>query len=235
MKPVFTAPQKQPDWMNPAYQEFQLRKAREGAARVSVDNKQEGAFGKKMGENYAEEYTNLMKGDAAATSKITRFSRLGNLLDQVGPTGKFTPLAKDMASAARSLGLNVDETKLGTQEAIQALSNEIALTLRNPSGGAGMPGALSDKDREFLVSMVPGLGNTEQGNRVIVQTAIKLAERERQVAKLARDYKQRNGRFDDGFYQVLAEFSAQNPLFEDVAPQQAPQSGRVINFNDLPK
>lgn len=227
---------KQPDWMNPQYQEFRRQVAREGAARVNVDNKQEGAFAKKVGEEFGTSYTDLMKSDALATSKITRFSRLGDLLSRAGNTGKLTPFAKDIASAARSLGIQVDDAKLGTQEAVQALSNEIALTLRNPAGGAGMPGALSDKDREFLVSMVPGLGNTPQGNQVMIQTAIKLAERERDVAKLARDYKKRNGRFDEGFYSELAAFSAQNPLFDNVAAPQVAPAGqpRVIDFNSLP-
>lgn len=221
-------PEKQPDWQNPEYQAFMLKKAREGAPKVDASVRQEGAFSKKMGENYAEEYTNLMKGDAAATSKITRFGRLGELLSKAGTTGRFTPATKELASAAQSLGIKVDASKLGSQEAVEALSNEIALSLRNPAGGAGMPGALSDKDREFLVNMVPGLGKTPQGNQLMIQTAVKLAEREREVARLAREYKKQNGRFDEGFYQVLAEYSAQNPLFEQQAAPQAEQGGFSI-------
>lgn len=42
---------------------------------------------------------------------------------------------------------------------------------------------------------------------------VKVAEREKEVAKLARDYRKRTGRFDEGFFDELATFSAKNPMF----------------------
>jgi hypothetical protein len=201
---------------------LQARKeiARAGASSSVTKNYQESAFSKTVGEDFAKQYTDLMKSDAMATSKITRFGRLEQLLPKAGTTGRFAPAIKDLASAAQSLGLKVDEKRLGTQEAVEQLSNEMALQLRNPAGGAGMPGAMSDADRNYLNNMVPGLGKTAEGNRMIIQTAMKLAQRERDVAKLAREYKKTKGVFDEEFYQVLADFSEKNPLF----PQQAQQA-----------
>ncbi|MBN9321363.1 MAG: hypothetical protein J0H24_04510, partial [Delftia acidovorans] len=93
------------------------------------------------------------------------------------------------------------------------LSGEIALELRNPSGGAGMPGAMSDADRQFLQNMVPGLQTTPQGRTLMLDTAKRLAQRDIDVARLAREYRRRNGQIDEGFYEELARFSEANPLF----------------------
>jgi hypothetical protein len=90
----------------------------------------------------------------------------------------------------------------------------MALQLRNPSGGAGMPGALSDRDVQFLRAMVPGLAKTPEGNKLIIETARKLSQREIQVAQLARDYRKKKGQLDEGFYDQLKVFSDANPLFE---------------------
>jgi hypothetical protein len=100
---------------------------------------------------------------------------------------------------------------------------EMALEMRNPSGGAGMPGALSDSDRRYLQEMVPSLSKTAEGNKIMIDTAKKLAQREKDVAKLARDYKKQTGRFDEGFNQVLSDYSEKNPLFaapSTLSPQE---------------
>ena len=94
-----------------------------------------------------------------------------------------------------------------------ALSNEMALQLRNPAGGAGMPGSLSDKDREFLVSMVPGLGQTRAGRKLLISARKKMNKRAQDVAARARDYLDTHGALDSGFERELASWSGQNPIF----------------------
>lgn len=203
---------KQPDWKDPEYQAFQLKRAATSAPQVNVNTKQETEFGKALGKQQGEDYAALMKSDASASSQLNKLSRLESLLASSGKTGKLTPATMELKSVAESLGFKVDP-RLPFQQAAQALSSEIALGLRNPAGGAGMPGALSDKDREFLQNMVPNLAKTPEGNKMLLETAKKLAQREKEVAKLARQYRQQTGRFDEGFYEVLGQFSAKNPLF----------------------
>ena len=112
---------------------------------------------------------------------------------------------------------NIDMSALPTNvapiEAAKALSNEMALQLRNPAGGAGMPGAMSDKDREFLTSMVPGIGQTPEGRKLLIDARRKVNERSIVVAKMARVYAQRNGQLDAGFEDELQRYSEANPLF----------------------
>lgn len=211
--------EKQPDWMNPAYQDFMMKKAAAGASRVNVDTRQETEFAKAVGKKQGEEYSDLMVSDAQANSKLNKLNRLDSLLASSGNTGKLTPATMELKAVADSLGFKVD-SKLPFQQAAAALSNEIALELRNPSGGAGMPGALSDRDREFLQAMVPNVAKTPEGNKILLDTAKKLEQRKKEVAKLAREYRQKTGRFDEGFYQVLSEYSAKHPLF-DSGPVQS--------------
>jgi len=190
-----------------------IKKATEFAPPTSVVNLpgQEKAESKVVGEFFGKTYADIQSAGAAATNKINKVERLNTLLDGV-QTGKLTPFGVDIASTAASLGFKIDP-KLGNKQAADALSKEMALELRNPSGGAGMPGALSNSDREFLMSMTPGLTSDPAGRKLISESMIKLAKRDQEVAKLARDYRKRKGNLDEGFYDELAQFSEANPLF----------------------
>ncbi|MGC4394484.1 hypothetical protein [Hydrogenophaga sp. T2] len=196
------------------------------AANTNVVLKQETEEAKKVGGFFGEEYGNILKAGTLGQGKLNRYSRLGELLQGV-QTGKFTETGLEVAKAARSLGFNVGEN-VGNLEAAQALSGEIALELRNPSGGAGMPGAMSDADRQFLVNMVPGLATTPEGRTLMLDTAQRLAKRDMDVARIAREYRKRNGSIDEGFYDELAKFSAANPLFSGGGQRSGTQPGFKI-------
>lgn len=202
---------------NPAYQDFALRERAAGRSVQTVklpaqENEESKAVGKFFGENYAE----VQKAGLNAQGKINRINRLDSLLTGVD-TGKFAPVGVDIAKAAKEFGINIDD-KLGNKEAAVALSSEIALELRNPSGGAGMPGAMSDADRNFLAGMVPGIEKTPEGRKLIVETYRKMAQRDMEVANMARKYRAKNGSINEGFYDELAAYSQANPLFTPKAP-----------------
>lgn len=181
------------------------------SASANVTIKQEGEEAKTVGKGFGEAYVDLMKGDMAASGKIAKYDRMQQLLTGIN-TGKLTPMGTEAAALAKSVGLDLDPN-LGTKQAAQAISNQLALELRNPSGGAGMPGALSDKDREFLAKSVPNLDKDPDANRKLIDYNKKLAQREKDVAKLARSYRKKKGSLDEGFYDELAVFSEKNPLF----------------------
>jgi hypothetical protein len=192
---------------------------------VTVDNKQPTEFGKAVGREMGEQYAGLLKADMNAPATIGKYNRLGSLLSSVN-SGKFKGTTTDLKAAAKGLG--VDLTALGIADdvapaqAARALSNQLALELRNPAGGAGMPGALSDKDREFLIQSLPTLENDPGAVGKMIEYRVELAKREQQVAKMARAYrKKNNGTFNEGFYDELAAWSEKNPLFKE-APKAAP-------------
>lgn len=185
---------------------------------IKIDLTQEKAESKKVGEGFGEQFMALQKADIDSRFKMAKYDRMDQLLSGI-ETGKLTPAMASIQALANSLGLEVDKS-LPSKQAFAALAGEIALTLRNPSGGAGMPGALSDKDLSFLQSMTPDLAKTTEGNKLIIGTARKLAQRDQEIAKIARDYRKKHGQLDEGFYDQLATYSEQNQLFT-----QSPQAG----------
>jgi hypothetical protein len=211
-----------------------IKKATTSQPLVTVDNKQETEFGKAVGREMGEQYAGLLKADMNAPTSIAKYQRLGSLLSNVN-TGKFKGTITDMKAAAKSLGF--DLTALGIADdvapaqAARALSNQIALELRNPAGGAGMPGALSDKDREFLVQSIPGLENDPGAVGKMVEYRVKLEQRAQKVARMARDYRRKHGRFDEGFYDELAQWSEKNPLFANEAPAAPKPGANRIRFD----
>jgi hypothetical protein len=202
------------------------QRAEKGATRVGVNVAQEKEENKTVGKGFGEQYNKIQEDAFNARRQVDRVDRLVSLLDGV-ETGKLTPLGTDIASYAKSFGFNIDP-KLGNKEAAAALANEMALELRNPSGGAGMPGAMSDQDREFLRSMIPGMERTDQGRKLIADFWKRIAQRKQDVAKIARDYRKQNGQLDEGFYDALDAYSASNPMFtpEDRKALE-PRKGKV--------
>lgn len=220
---------KAPDWQNPKWVETQMALRRAGAPSVSVGMPaQENSFQKEYGKTLAESYGNLMKSDISAASTLNNLSRLESLLKSAGKTGPLAPTLTTMKAVVKQLGGDID-AETDYAKAASALSNQLALELRNPAGGAGMPGALSDKDREFLVGMTAGIHQLPNANAMIIETRRRMAKREREVAKMARDYRKRTGRFDEGFYQELAQYSEANPLFGDLIGPTGAANGAELS------
>lgn len=218
---------------NTPFQQYELNRAAAGASRNTLVNQTEREESKAIGKFFGESFADSQKSGMNAQGQMNRLNRLDQLLQGVD-TGKFAPLGLEVAKAAQTFGMNIDP-KLSNKEAAVALSSEIALQLRNPSGGAGMPGAMSDADRNFLAGMVPGIEKTPEGRRLIVETGKKLAQRDIDVARLARQYRQKKGTVDEGFYDELARFSEANPLFAGQAPQGASQPASAPNIDALVK
>jgi hypothetical protein len=162
-------------------------------------------------------YQGIQTAGQQALTNIPKYQRLGELLD--GYNGnKLSPAGVDLAEFAHSMGWKVDP-KIGNKEAAQAITNQLALSLRDPSQGGGMPGSLSNSDRDFLVRSVPNLAQTDQGRKQMVQAAVALNQRNADVAAKARQWQQRFGRIDapdatgKTFSDYLQAYSESHPLF----------------------
>ncbi len=202
---------------NRALYDDAVKKASVSTPLVNVDNRQGSEFDKAVGKEMGEVYSNLLKADLNAPNTIGKYNRLGSLLGEVN-TGKFKGTTTDIKASAKSLGLDLNAMgvtdDVAPAQAARALSNQMALELRNPAGGAGMPGAMSDQDRNFLTQMVPNLENDPGAVNKMIEYRVKLAQREQKVAKMARDYRKKNGKFDEGFFDELSAWSAKNHLFD---------------------
>jgi hypothetical protein len=213
--------------------EKDLRASGANRTVLAPDFRQETEEAKVVGRGFAEQYMTIQKSGVDANAKLARLDRAKQLMRGM-KTGKLAPAMAEISAMAEAIGLNIDP-KLGEKQALIMLTNEMALQLRNPSGGAGLPGAMSDADRVFLGQMPPGLGKTSEGNALIMETFRKLAQRDQDVAKLARAYRKKHGAIDEGFYDELAAFSEANPLFGDVHSVEPATSGdKEIDFSELP-
>lgn len=217
-----------PEILDPRVQDAKEKIARAGAASTTVKLPAlETEENKALGKDLAEQYSGIQKAGLSASGTINNLSRLKSLSNGL-ETGKLTPAMSEVAGTLESLGIKVDP-RLPQKQAYASLSNELALRAKNQGGDNLMPGAMSDPDRRFLTEMVPSLANTPGGNEIILETMMRKAKRDQEVARMARDYRKKNKTLD-GFSDQLADWSAKNPLFDDLqkaAPTPSPaQSGQ---------
>jgi hypothetical protein len=119
---------------------------------------------------------------------------------------------------AKKLGEIFGIKSLGTNEAelLRSLANRTTLELRNPSSGAGMPGALSDSDRDFLKQANFGLNNTREGNLRIIDIARRAEQRKLELANHAQKLMEANGgRYDGNVRKKLNEWRNSQSIFTD--------------------
>lgn len=180
-------------------------------------------YDKQNAKEFAEMNRKMIDGAQSARMKVSVLTRMGDLLNDpnlyTGAGGDKVLSAKRLAKA-----VGIDVGDLSSGEAMRAIGNQFALELRNPAGGAGMPGALSDKDREFLQASVPGLEQSREGNAKIIDYMKRVAQRSIDVERLRQDYVKKNGRLNEGFYRDLEAYSNANPLFPEADKQGAGQA-----------
>lgn len=165
-----------------------------------------------VAKDVAEQRKTIMNAGMNAPGMIARYTEIGRLLKDIDG-GVLTARGTQLASALNSVGIKIDKN-LPNKEAAAAMANEMALQLRNPSGGAGMPGAMSDADREFLVSMTPSAAQSTEGRKLLIDARVALAQRDQQVASFARRYEAKYGRLDNGFFEQLQGWSNENSMFK---------------------
>ena len=195
---------------------------------VSITNVGETAKEKKAGEAvgtaYGDIFSKSVAGADAAREQNLQLAQLDYLANQVNFQGPGAEAFLTIKKAATAFG--VDPESLGITDdtapaqAFKALSNQLALRLRNPESGLGLTGNTSDRDITFLKSLVPQLTNTAGGNKLIIDIWRKVNNRRIEEAGLAQDFEQRygvTGKDPQGrtLQQHLTNFNDKRPLFTD--------------------
>jgi hypothetical protein len=174
-------------------------------------------FNNSVAQASAKTYNDLQTAGMNAPGKIANYQRVGQLLDGFDG-GSLSNVGMQGAKLANSLGIQIDP-QLPAKEAAVAIGNQLALQLRDPSNGGGMPGSMSDADRNFLTASVPGLNQTNEGRKQLIDYQTKVLQRQQDVAQFARKWRQKYGRLDstdpngNDFQAALSAWSTQNPLF----------------------
>lgn len=168
----------------------------------------------------------MQESASQARTGLMQVNRLSSLLDQV-TTGKFKGTTTDIKAIAKSIGIDLGALgvtdDVGPAQAADALSKQLALTMRNPSQGAGMPGSLSNSDRDFLNKMIPGLDTTPEGRKLMVEYARKMYQRGIDQARIANEFMRSPEAKKDPLklYTKLQEYADANPIFTDDDAKEA--------------
>ncbi len=144
-----------------------LNAARAGApvSNTAVYNNTEGAFDSKVYGAAGQAHVDLVAAAKSASERAADLERIDSLLADV-PTG--TGFDEWKMKAKKILGVDLGD--VSRAEAAATIQNAAALKFRSTGDGAGMPGAMSDADREFLRSMTPGIETTPQGRKLVIET-----------------------------------------------------------------
>jgi hypothetical protein len=184
-------------------------------SNVSIKNVAETEEDKTIGKGRGEAFVAINAGATKARHKITSLAAIESLVGDV-ETSPLTPIGLKVSGVLKgAMGIDIDPS-LPRKQAAETIMNRLALEARSTADGGGMPGAMSDADREFLRNMNPTLSQTKEGRSLIVKVQSRLAKREQDLAQWAREYRAQRGRFDEGFQDYAAEKAAQSPLFSDL-------------------
>lgn len=200
---------------DPAFKQYMLDMKKAGAANTTTNVKlpeEEGAFAKKYGELQGEKLDKLVTAAENAGQMLDMYDLVEQGLNTDVTTGKLGETELQLRKFGQYLGLDTDVTKIGGGELIKSVQNRMALLMRNPDSGMGMPGSVSDKDIQFLKESQVGIDNSPQGNRAMLEAFRRLEKRKIEVADMAEAYAEKNGTLR-GFQKQLREYSEANPLF----------------------
>lgn len=209
-----------------AIKEFELKKSKAGASstNVSITNKQETEEAKQVGQDLGKMYIDMQKAGLSAVDAKQAYVKFEELLKGVN-TGKLTPAYKTVVQYGRSMGIDIGNKELPALEAMNAISNQLAMKMRNPESGFGLTGQTSDRDVQFLKDAVVGIEKTPGGNQILIDWAKKIADRKVHVAQMAREWRKKNGTIE-GFDGYLREWTNQNSLFPEAGNVNSPTRGR---------
>jgi hypothetical protein len=141
------------------------------APPTSIDLRQESGEASTRGKLSAEAERKLIDAADKAGSDLYTIRRAQALQDQI-KTGALEPSRMTIGAYAKSAGLspetlkslNLDPNGVGSQQAFDAINKELTLT---KIGAGGMPvNNFSEADRNFVSSIVSGLGDDPVSNRI---------------------------------------------------------------------
>lgn len=199
-------------------EQYQLGVSKMGPTQVNMNvggKAEETAEAKGVGGFYADIYKDTQNQGLSAQSQKARINRAKQLLANI-ETGTLTPTTATVKGAFRDLmgpeALNAlgikDDTPVA--DALRSLGTQFTLGFVDQTKGA-----ISNAEMDLFQKASPGLANSTEGNMLILEMAGGITDRQQKVAKLAREYRQKRGRIDEGFMAELEKFHEANPLFTE--------------------
>lgn len=178
-------------------------------------NKYDEAYDSQLAKTNVELDSKIATNAERARGDLQTIGRLTQYVNDPRVTqGKHAEAVLWMKQIGQALGIKGIEGVQDT-EAMRALTNELALKMRNTADGEGMPGALSDNDLKFLKQSTVSIENTPGANLKILEMARRVAQRKLDLETWRQEYVSQKGRLDSGFRKYVSEKANAHPLFAD--------------------
>jgi len=129
---------------------------------------------KKLGEESVTQEVAFNEKMKSAQENLNTYNQLIDVISQAdeADVGPLAEQRLELSKFKKFLGIP-DDKDIGTLELIRNVSNKLVL-----DGLSNFKGAISDKEREFLMQMMPGLATSKEGSLKILQIAKRNAELE---------------------------------------------------------
>ncbi|MCV0395911.1 MAG: hypothetical protein K5872_06605 [Rhizobiaceae bacterium] len=210
-----------------SFPDFMREMRQAGATNVNV-GAGEKAWDQESAKLFARRYDDLTAGASNAEQMLGMYDIAEQAINSGVRTGFGAEMELNLRQLGAAMGLDTDPEKLAGGELIRSIQNRMALTMRSPDGGMGMPGALSDRDIKFLKDSQIGIDRSPEGNRRMLQAFRAMEQRKIEIARLADQYIEQNGRLDTGFNRAVRDYAEANPLFPE-EPVSGGRGNRVGN------
>ena len=180
--------------------DFDKQRRSASAARTNINMPMETAYDKEMGKQLAGEYIKSQETAAKAAQAQGDLRVMQDAADNPAVyTGTGGNTIQGLKKAAQTL-FGVDVQGVPEGELIQRTTAKIALSLKD-----GLPGPMSDSDRQFLMDLPAGLTTSPEGIRRVVKLGLAQRQWEIERAQAAQKFATQNGgRLTPEFYRVLS-------------------------------
>jgi hypothetical protein len=219
-----------------SFNEWDLQARKAAASQTNVNTNlpgQQTAFDKKYGEIMGERLGKLVQKGEAAVGNLDQYNLIEEGLKSGIRTGKLGEAELGVRKLGQALGIEGADNpeKIAGGELIQKVVNRMALEMRNPESGMGMPGSLSDKDLVFLKDAQIGLDTSAKGNELTLEAFRRLERRKIEVAEMAEAYAEKHKTLV-GFNNELKTFAEANPVFEGMSTNKTPDEAEMNSLLD---
>lgn len=186
---------------------------------VEKADKAETKFDEVIAKGSGKDLEDRVAASKASTEKLLRLEQMEKLVNDPRVTqGKWADWWLEGKKIAQGAGFNVEGVREG--EALRSIGNQFALQLRNTAGGEGMPGALSDQDRNFLLASIPGLTNTQAGNQMMIKMMREIEQYKLRANTEAQRYIYAN-KSNVGLTEHMDRWTKEHPVISEATKREA--------------
>lgn len=182
-------------------------------------------------ETDASNFINDTRKSALSFSKaMTAANRLTDLLDKGVETGGISQFKAGLSTFAQSLGVELPEEIKNQTAMTQAFTQASGEFLFNAISNT--KGAISEKEMDIFERMSPGMKNSVEGNRLMLEFVKQVGAREKQKLQLIRSL-EKKGVMPTEIADQVEQFMLDNDLSGilpqvEESEQQAPQAQQLM-------